>query len=372
MVGLSAFLPQRDRSRAPKPNMRFLRHIIRETDSHNTALLAKEAEESRARLKELGKRERESRREKGRLTPPGSAEWKIARSKSTRSHRQDDSDGERDDHSDRRKRKARKEHKRADTHEEKRSRRHHDRHAQSDDERDTQSYCKGASHDRDRKRRHRDTEDSPKHHTRYREDDRRARKRHPSSSRSTSRSVSPRPRKRHNLSRHRHRPSSRHRDKDSRREDRDQADKRTRMPSQTYSDSDPLESIVGPLPPPPDEPVRSRGRGAHKAKSMAMDARFSSTYDPTTDVHLQSDVEDEWGDALEALKDRQKWKQQGAERLRAAGFTDEQIRRWEKGGEKTEEDVRWAAKGEGREWDQGKVRLADGHIDLRAEWGRLT
>lgn len=105
---------------------------------------------------------------------------------------------------------------------------------------------------------------------------------------------------------------------------------------------------------------------------MAMDARFSSTYDPTADVHLQSDAEDDWGDALEALRDRQKWKQQGAERLRAAGFSDEQIGKWEKGGEKTEEDVRWAAKGEGREWDRGKVLSEDGHIDLKAEWGRLA
>src|SRR5687768_5173539 len=37
----------------PKPNTRFLRHIIKNTDSHNKALLAKEAAESRARLGNL-------------------------------------------------------------------------------------------------------------------------------------------------------------------------------------------------------------------------------------------------------------------------------------------------------------------------------
>lgn len=104
---------------------------------------------------------------------------------------------------------------------------------------------------------------------------------------------------------------------------------------------------------------------------MAMDARFSSTYDPTSDVHLNSDAEDDWGDALEALKDRQRWKQQGAERLKAAGFTDEEVKRWEKGDEKTEEDVTWARKGEGREWDRGKVLDEDGDVDLKADWGRL-
>jgi len=40
----------------------------------------------------------------------------------------------------------------------------------------------------------------------------------------------------------------------------------------------------------------------------------------------------------------------GAERLRAAGFTEEQIRKWEKGGEKDIDDVKWSKPGEEREW----------------------
>jgi hypothetical protein len=91
-----------------------------------------------------------------------------------------------------------------------------------------------------------------------------------------------------------------------------------------------------------------------------MDSRFSDNYDPKTDIQLGSDAEDDdWDQALEALRDRQKWRQQGADRLRAAGFTEEQIESWEKsdgkGGEKNIEDVRWAQPGEGREWDRGKV-----------------
>jgi hypothetical protein len=91
-----------------------------------------------------------------------------------------------------------------------------------------------------------------------------------------------------------------------------------------------------------------------------MDSRFSDNYDPKTDVQLDSDAEDDdWDQALETLRDRQKWKQQGADRLRAAGFTEEQIKSWEKsdgkGGEKSIEDVRWVKPGEGREWDRGKV-----------------
>ena len=83
-------------------------------------------------------------------------------------------------------------------------------------------------------------------------------------------------------------------------------------------------------------------------------------------------MDDDWGMALEALRDREKWKQQGADRLRAAGFSTEEISKWEKSDEKTEEDVVWKKKGEGREWDQGKVVDADGHIEHEPpEWGRL-
>lgn len=105
---------------------------------------------------------------------------------------------------------------------------------------------------------------------------------------------------------------------------------------------------------------------------MGMDSRFSSAYDPTTDIRPDSDAEDDWGDALEALRDRQRWKQQGADRLKAAGFTDEQVKKWEKGDSQNEEDVVWTRNGQAREWDRGKVVDESGHVELKADFGRLN
>lgn len=136
-------------------------------------------------------------------------------------------------------------------------------------------------------------------------------------------------------------------------------------------DSDPLEAIVGPLPPPVQPGVRSRGRGAHKAKAMGIDSRFSPAYNPSVDVQLGSEAEDEWGDALEAIKDRQRWQQQGADRLKAAGFSEEQVRKWERGEEQTEEDVVWTRQGQAREWDRGKVIDEEGDVALKVDFGRL-
>lgn len=134
-------------------------------------------------------------------------------------------------------------------------------------------------------------------------------------------------------------------------------------------DSDPLDDIIGPRPP-PVEKVRTRGRGPISHAS-GIDSRFSSNYDPTVDVQLNPDEENDWDQALEALRDRQKWKQQGADRLKAAGFTDEEVRKWEKGGEKNEEDVKWTKQGESREWDRGKVFDTDGGISIEPKFGRL-
>ena len=57
--------------------------------------------------------------------------------------------------------------------------------------------------------------------------------------------------------------------------------------------------------------------------------------------------------------------------MKSAGFTDEQVKRWERKAEKTEEDVRWVKEGEGREWDRGKVVDEEGDVQVKAEWGRL-
>ena len=140
-------------------------------------------------------------------------------------------------------------------------------------------------------------------------------------------------------------------------------------PQSDASDSDPLDAIIGPAPP-SNPPVRSRGRGTQNHAS-AIDSHFSSNYDPSADVQPDPQEDDDWDQALEALRDRQKWKQQGADRLRAAGFTEKEVSKWEKGGDKSEEDVVWAKKGEGREWDRGKVVDEHGLVDVKPEWGRL-
>ncbi|OJI85833.1 hypothetical protein ASPTUDRAFT_170019 [Aspergillus tubingensis CBS 134.48] len=164
-------------------------------------------------------------------------------------------------------------------------------------------------------------------------------------------------------------------------------------------ESDPLEDLVGPLPAKDNDhgysaPIRSRGRGAYKPNMSNIDAHFAPDYDPTTDVHLEDDDgqagswptrrpvaglmtgDDDWELSLEALRDRAKWKQRGEERLREAGFSNEFVDRWKSNTTSTPaddsegrlEDVKWSKKGEGREWDRGKFVDQDGHIDVKASW----
>lgn len=101
-----------------------------------------------------------------------------------------------------------------------------------------------------------------------------------------------------------------------------------------------------------------------------MDEHFNTSYDPRVDVQPDPEEGDDWDQALEAMRDRQRWKQQGAERLKAAGFSDAEVKKWEKGGEKDENDVQWTKKGEDREWDRGKVMGEDG-VELEPAWARL-
>ncbi|EAW09291.1 uncharacterized protein ACLA_034940 [Aspergillus clavatus NRRL 1] len=162
--------------------------------------------------------------------------------------------------------------------------------------------------------------------------------------------------------------------------------------------SDPLEELVGPLPPKQDGlhgsgPIRSRGRGAYRPNASNIDAHFADDYDPTLDVQLEDDNliessrpsrrpvaglmtgDDDWELALEALRDRTRWRQKGEERLREAGCNNAVVDRWKHsssapGGddEGRLEDVKWSKKGEGREWDRGKFVDADGHVDVKASW----
>ena len=92
------------------------------------------------------------------------------------------------------------------------------------------------------------------------------------------------------------------------------------------------------------------------------------------------DEKEDWDMALEALRDREVWKQKGAQRLREAGFGEEEVRKWEDSGrEKGVEDVEYIKKGQEREWDVGKVAEEGGgshggkkrgEVGLEAAWKR--
>ncbi|KAK4555312.1 hypothetical protein LTR86_007609 [Recurvomyces mirabilis] len=321
---------------APKPNTRFLGNLVREVDSHNAALKAKEEAESRARLRDL-KREEQGRQDAGGERPRKKAgmgeregRWASAfgglggsglrneRKRSERRSSRDEEDGSRASQ------RARSPRRKTDS---------------------------GRVDNHDKRSRRQDRSRSPDH---------RKKRRRRSDSGGKERSSSPRTSK----SRHsKHSPEAAPHRSHQQHED-------------PNSDSDPLEPFLGPAPPPKNLP---RGRGAFKPSTI--DSRFSSTYDPKTDLHDPDELEtesDDWDMALEALRDRMKWRTQGAERLRAAGFTEEELERAQasrsagdgrEGREKGVEAVRWAKAGEGREWDRGKVEDEDG-VDLKAAWAR--
>ncbi|PGH26643.1 hypothetical protein AJ80_01588 [Polytolypa hystricis UAMH7299] len=432
-VGMNAFMPKRPTSAAPKPNTRFLRNIIRETDSHNANLKKKEEEEARERMKQLragrtpGSRSEDRRYDDGRESKRRRVEGPLR-----------DRRGDRDREGSKRSRTYDDRHS-PDHAKEKISRR--DKRKHDSDESELEKYdrpSRGRRHDggergsRSSHRRH--PEDHDLHSRTHRSDDHERhpkrnhdhkRSRHSSRSRSTSRSRLPSHR------------SSRRKDEDKAHHSRHLDKQRTsaspapevstnnreismRRSSTSYSrqnggddghhsssDSDPLSNLVGPpLPSTSDmlsSTVRMRGRGAHKAPNSTIDQHFASSYNPALDVHLDNDDDeqaptkrsrrpvpglateddDDWDMALEALRDRTLWRRQGADRLRAAGFDDKVVDRWvnnaafrgmDKGGgaavEKDVQDVKWAKKGEGREWDRGKVVDDHGHISLRAEWSQ--
>ncbi|CBX95112.1 hypothetical protein IAQ61_009780 [Plenodomus lingam] len=398
-VGVNAFNPKRSNSGAPKPNTNFLRHIIRQTDNHNAALLAKEAEEANARLKAMNREKERARRNEvtklqkkseGRLTPVSS----ILSDEEFRSESARRQSGRRDRDKERSTKRGRRD---RDSSEEASHRTHRDstRDARHKRHRDSSGEA------RQRKRRHDDSDEGrstgkrrrsrsshrESSHHKHREGHHISRRRGPSDrhrrprsySRSTSRARSRSPRSDKNQRQHRRRNRSHSGDRASKdyRSSRvsntpnPDHQKSTRQSASPAYDSDPLEAIVGPLPPSHPPAVRSRGRGAHKANSMGIESRFSSTYNPAIDVKPDSDADDDWGDALEVHKDRQRWQQQGADRLRAAGFSEEQVRKWKRGEEQEEEDVVWTRKGQAREWDRGKVVGEDGDVELKADFGRL-
>ncbi|KAL4821020.1 hypothetical protein BDW67DRAFT_76306 [Aspergillus spinulosporus] len=353
-LGMEAYMPARPTSSARKPNTRFLRHIIKETDNHNAALKRKEEREARKRMRLL------------RDQSSSSAQTSNGNHHHRRSHRSDDRDSRRD---------------RADQEERHRSHRR-GRKSRSD------------SLDRDRprtSRRERDRDDDQR---------RRSRKspRYHSYSRSRSRSPRGKDSDSHDRRRRRRtRSCSRSRSPETKKNFKDIISSRDRRSAagpqdRKYEDeSDPLEELVGPLPK-EEAQVRSRGRGAYKPNGSSIDAHFAPDYDPSLDIQPEEDEvqmsrssrrpvaglmtgDDDWELALEALRDRARWKQKGENRLREAGFNSDIVERWKSGtpaatrsDEGLVENVKWSTKSEGREWDRGKFVDDDGQINVKASW----
>ncbi|KAI1278983.1 hypothetical protein F5Y07DRAFT_59846 [Xylaria sp. FL0933] len=353
-MGLDAFKSNKRPANQPKPNTRFLNNIIRDTNSHNRALLARENAESQARLRDLEEADRQKRDEderKKRRSKPGPGDTRkrmlgdiaaILGGPSKR-HRPNESGSkatgvvaDRDEPDSTNDRDRRRRHRDDDSKSKSRSRKD-DRHADSPDRH-------RHSHRQEERRRHHRSRSPERRQHRHREHRERS------------------PRERDDSSRHRRRA-----DKEDKHEPTSSSSK---LPD-ADSDSDPLDDLIGPAPP-SKSTIRRRGRG-HNAATSGIDSRFAADYDPTIDVTPDPDEEghDDWENAVEAFRDRQKWKQQGADRLRSAGFTEEQIRKWEKGDNKDESDVRWNKAGGVREWDRGKVLDEDGDVSPEPEYGRL-
>ncbi|UKZ67788.1 uncharacterized protein TrAtP1_008946 [Trichoderma atroviride] len=330
-MGMEAFNTKNKPSNSLKPNTRFLRNIINETDSHNKALLAKEAAESRARLKDLERAE-EVKRLKTDPTPRDIRKRQLGSIQSILGgprHKRDDdtkptasegrlknrSDGDRPSH--------RSSHRDRDaTSDRRKSKKDYGRLSRSpqDDERRSRHEDKSRSS----RKRHRDH--SPEHKRRHSRDRERDRSRSP---RRRRRSRSPRTKR----SKHRSRsPLATAKQPTIDARDRNDGD-----------ESDPLEELIGPAPPP-----KYRGRGTVGGAS-GLDRRFSDSYDPSTDVLPDDD------DPVEAFRDRQKLRLAQQERMRAAEIAEHQAQKTSNSQrEKTEEDVVWSKAGEKRAWDRGK------------------
>ncbi|KAL4975155.1 hypothetical protein BDW66DRAFT_74044 [Aspergillus desertorum] len=353
-LGMEAYMPARPAGSAPKPNTRFLRHIIKETDNHNAAIKRREEREARERMRQL--------RDKTLFSTQASSRDKCHR----RPQRSDDRDSRED----------------RERWEERHSRHRRARRSRS------------ISLDRDRPRTsHRERDQDNGRHGR-------SRKSHQYRLYSRSRSRSPR---RKDLDSHdrrrrrRKRSSSRSRSPEVRehRKDRDSSRRRKSaadsQDKKSGNESDPLEELVGPLPK-EEAPIRSRGRGAYRPNNSSIDAHFAPDYDPSLDVQLEDDDiqlnrpsrrpvaglmtgDDDWELALEALRDRARWKQKGEDRLWEAGFSHDIVERWKSSTPAAAEsdeglvgNVKWSTAREGREWDRGKFVDDDGHINVKASW----
>ncbi|BDD63400.1 hypothetical protein MAP00_008295 [Monascus purpureus] len=397
--GLEAYMPKRPTSGAPKPNTRFLRNIIRETDNHNAALKRKEEREARERMRQLREHASSS------FSHISGRRRELSGNQDPKQRREEERKG-RHAHSHRRRHRSR-----SGSTERGSSRRHRRRHEA--DDRESGRYSRAS-----RSGRHRDKGDSrrrsrgcspsrsrsgsPQGERIHRSHSRHRQSRHTSyRSPSPRRPRSPRSRSPNSPQSHEYR-DNRQSPEGSRKHERNSATlplSTTLRDNRSEEESDPLEDLIGPPPPKShgldEQALRPRGRGAYKTNISNIDAHFAPDYDPTLDVQLEKeddsnierkptcrpvpglmDEDDDWELALEALRDRARWRQKGEQRLREAGFNESVLERWKSDSaftglgdmERKPEDVKWSKRGEGREWDRGKVIGGDGQIHVKAPW----
>ncbi|OAR04805.1 hypothetical protein LLEC1_03243 [Akanthomyces lecanii] len=265
-MGVDAFLGKDSDSKKPanipKPNTRFLRNIIKGTDTHNKALLAKEAAESKARLKTLERTEDIKRKKSNPSTKDirerhmGDIQAILGGRKSKKRGDDNDIDKTELDGRDRDKSKRK-------------SRAHKDGDWDKEGRNETQSSPNhpSNSHEHHSSRRNDRHRSRPKGHS-FEDEHKARRHKHSRDGRSKS-------------------PRSGHRSDRTRSRDTERRRHRRRSPSR-YKSPVPNETEatlqksqngeIGPAPPP-----IIRGRGAVGASS-GIDRRFSASYDPKADL----------------------------------------------------------------------------------------
>jgi hypothetical protein len=349
--GLSALLPRRPTGSAPKPNTRFLKALVREADSHNTTLKKKEELDARTRQRELNER---NSRDTARDTYDSERPRKRRRYSDERHSREGRRFKEHASHG-----RLNRSSERSPSRERRRQ-----GHARGHDGARAESRDDAGQLNSQSRSRHRSRSSSGTRNTDKRE--------RGSSMQRAQEQGKDYGRRRHGGNPERSADGRVQRKNDRARRDHTN-DRLSAMPERVKSEdghtddayeSDPLETLVGPLERPEKTlptlkaPICSKGRGAYKPSGAAMDAHFSSDYNPGLDLHPESEPDDEkedWDMALEALRDREMFKQKHAERLREVGFDDAEIKKWEDSGkEKDVADVKWTSMGEAREWDLGK------------------
>ncbi|EXJ85381.1 hypothetical protein A1O1_05745 [Capronia coronata CBS 617.96] len=386
--GTYALTGQRPANAAPKPNTRFLKTLVREADNHNAALKKKEELEARIRLRRL-------RDADGSSVSAGDTARRTTPRRQHHREREDGTENARasDD--------GQHEHQ-------KRTRTRHTRYEEERSHRRSRSPERGSGvHEQSRRR------PKTRHsHDYSSEDDRHSRRishrhRHKSSNRlsSRSRSRSRQPQKENEQaslpdpkrkSRHHHshedfavEPAQANDNIDKeppryRKSRRRNRRSRSASSDKSSASSDPLSSLIGPDPLNDTTTIR-RGRGFNRGPQphrSNIDVHFSAAYDPTLDVDEKEDDSsppggrgrsrdpgDDWEDALEALRDRRAWRTKQADRMREAGFDEDEIERWKSAssrqtmrdgdGDPDIQHVKWRRKGEPREWDAGKLQDED-------------